>query len=222
MEKNLFLQIGIYHWIVASGGHLIFLQTFIEKIGLKNSKIVFLFLLIFTLVCGFQPPIARSFISLFIAQFSKKHSLFLTRNQTTICAGLLTLLLFPQWYCSMSFQLSWLTALAFNNSQSDFVKCFMVSIFLVPLSRGWSARHLLYNVFLTPIFSHFLFPMTFIFFALAPWTLIGNQVWDFIFYIMALLPSQNLPLTPMPSFFIWSYLFLIQTFLLFQKEGRHS
>lgn len=220
-EKNIFLQLGIYHWVVASGGHLIFLQSSIEKIGLKNKKIVCLFLFTFAFICGFQPPIARSLLSLLIAQSSQRYSLFLTRNQTTLCAGLITLTLFPHWYLSMSFQLSWLTALALNNTSSNVVKCLSVSLILLPLSQTWSLLHLFYNIFFTPVFSHFIFPMTAIFFVIAPWTLWGNQIWDWIYHFMSLLPAQSSSLEPTPGFFIWSYLFSIQTFLLLRKEEPH-
>lgn len=210
-EKNLFLNLGVYHWFVASGGHLIFLQTMIETWISKNKVIISSVLILYSLVCGFQPPMVRSLVSLGLAVLSNRFALFLTPTQICLNAGLATLLLFPSWYNSFSFQLSWLAALALQQFRSDAAKSLMVSLFLFPLSQTWSALHLLYNVFLTPLFSKILFPMTFLLFLIAPFTNGGTLLWTFLLKMAEELPSQQVYFSPSSSpTLIWLYIGLLQ------------
>ncbi len=222
-EKTLFLNLGVYHWFVASGGHLIFLQTTIETWLTKNKMLVACLLFLYSLICGFQPPMVRSLSAIGLSVFSSRFSLFLNPTQICLNSGLLTLLLFPDWYNSFSLQLSWLTAMALHQSKSESVKSLMVSIYLFPLSQTWSALHLFYNVLLTPFFSKVLFPMTFLFFVLAPITSFGSVLWTFLLKGAAELPSQQVhfSLNSSPTL-IWIYIGLLQSLQYLKTRTRHD
>jgi predicted membrane metal-binding protein len=222
-EKNLFLNLGVYHWFVASGGHLIFLQTTIEMWLTKNKILIAILLFLYSLVCGFQPPMVRSLSSIGLSVFSSRFALFLNPTQICLNSGLLTLLLFPDWYNSFSLQLSWLTALALHQTKSESAKSFMVSIYLFPLSQTWSALHLFYNVLLTPLFSKLLFPMTFLFFLLAPITSFGSVLWTFLLKGAEVLPSQQVhfSLNSSPTL-IWIYIGLLQGLQYLKTRARHD
>lgn len=210
-DRKLFLNLGVYHWLVASGGHLIFLQSLLQK--MISSKAVIVSLLIgYALVCGLQPPIARSLVGLGLALMSERFSFFTSRSQLIVSTGALTLFIFPQWYTSFSFQLSWLAALALSAEKSIFRQSLLISVVLFPLSQTWSLLHLIYNLILTPLFAGFLFPMSLLFFVIAPFTLLGNFIWDCFFIFARHLPSEANPfLFEFSTFTIWCYIFCLQT-----------
>ncbi len=219
--KTVFLPLGVYHWFVASGGHLVFLQLLLQKLPLKNSIFTFCLLMAFSLTCGLQPPIARALISLIIGKLSGRWSLFLKPHQITWLAGLWSLALFPQWYTSFSFQLSWLVALALPWSSKHSLQSLWVSLLLVPISLHWSPLHLLYNIVLTPVFSLILFPLTLLGFALAPLTLIGNHLWELVIVFCKWLPSDHNPLSLPSPLVLWIYILALQCAHTLRRSNTH-
>jgi competence protein ComEC len=220
-EQSLFLNLGIYHWLVASGGHLIFIQQILDWSRIKSSRFRFILLLVYTLICGFQAPILRAYMSLLLMYFSNQKGLFLTRQQRNLNAGLLCLCLFPEWLQSFSFQLSWIASLALDPKKSLAFQAFSISIFLWPLSLSWSPLHLIYNIVLTPLFSFFLFPMTIFFFLLAPIFPFGNIFWQVICKALQLLPSESNGLvSPDSSTDVWVYIWTVQIILLVLEKYK--
>ncbi len=210
-DQRLFLNLGIYHWLVASGGHLVFLQNILQKV-IKNKPTLLAVLFGYTLICNFQPPIARSLVGLALSLLSERVSLFMTRSQLITSTGALTLFLFPDWWTSFSFQLSWLAALALSVQKTLLRQALMISIVLFPLSQTWSLLHLIYNFLLTPLFAVFLFPMSVIFFILAPVTSLGNLIWDGFFTLAHYLPQDANPLLfDSSNTVIWCYILSLQT-----------
>lgn len=211
LDQKLFLNLGIYHWLVASGGHLVFLQNLLQRV-VKNKAALITVLLGYALVCNFQPPIARSLVGLALSLLSDRASLFMTRSQLITSSGALTLFLFPDWWTSFSFQLSWLAALALSVQTTVFRQALMISFVLFPLSQSWSFLHLIYNFILTPLFAVFLFPVSVIFFVLAPFTSLGNLIWEGFFFIARGLPQDINPLVfESSTTTIWCYLLSLQT-----------
>jgi hypothetical protein len=218
-ERSLFLNLGIYHWLVASGGHLLFIQLVLEKGGVKKNWVRSTVLLAYTMVCGFQAPILRAYTSLILDLFSKKQGLFLTRQQRNLNSGLFCLCLFPDWFGSFSFQLSWIASLAIQPKRSAAFQALNVSLFLWPLCQSWSFLHLIYNILLTPIFSLFLFPMTLFFFLLAPLLPFGNFFWQIFYKIFEHLPGEIVEIERFESsILVWIYIFSLQTVLLIYER----
>lgn len=220
--KSLFLQLGIYHWFVASGGHLVFLQAFLQRLHVRHFSLTMALLFAFSMTCGMQPPIVRAFMGILLARLSLRWALFLRSHQITLLAGLASLLVFPKWYTSFSFQLSWLVALALPWSSKHFLQSLWVSILLIPLSFHWSFLHLLYNIVLTPLFSVLLFPLSIFFFAIAPWTLIGNSMWEFVVFCCQYLPKDHNPLSLPPPLLCWVYILSIHCAHLIFQKSQHA
>lgn len=212
--KSLFLGMGIYHWFVASGSHLLLLQSILSSLQLRGKIVVTTILFFYSFVCGFQPPMVRSLLSLLISFASQGFSLFLTPSQTVLIAGSLCLAIFPSWTESLSLQLSWLAALAMTQAQKEATKTCAVSLLLWPLFEKVSLLHLFYNITLTPFFSRYLFPLSFVFFILSPFTHLGTNFWDKLLQLLAQLPAELVSLDNNRSpLSIWSYLFSLHLFI---------
>ncbi len=220
--KSLFIQLGVFHWFVASGGHLVFLQAFLHRIHVRHFTLSMALLLAFSMTCGLQPPIVRAFMGILLARLSMRWALFLRPQQITMLAGLASLVFFPQWYTSFSFQLSWLVALALPWSSKHTLQSLWVSVLLIPLSSQWSFLHLLYNIVLTPLFSVVLFPLSILFFALAPWTLLGNSMWEFVIWCCQYLPKDHNPLSLPSPLLCWVYILGIHCAHIVYQKSRHA
>lgn len=170
---KLYIASGLIHLFVVSGAHLILLENIIyflsSKINKKpNSQLMFTFLTIYSLACGMNPPIARSWIGYGFNLYLKKNKLHWPAGFRLLLIGLMTILFNPTWITSLSLQLSWLAALSISAAQiflkdsSLFWKQSLSFIFLTPLLLFLTVTSLIViicNLILAPILEFFLFPL---------------------------------------------------------------
>lgn len=164
-RKLLWIQSGLYHLLVVSGSHLIFLTevlTWFETRYKENhsSQSTLLFIIIsssvlifYCLMSGFQAPIARALALRFTSFLSQELRLAWPSHLQITAAGTLCLLLFPQWINSSSLLLSWLASLAISQARSAVGKSWLVYFFVLPCLWGWGQLHpltVLFNIILAP------------------------------------------------------------------------
>ncbi len=221
--RQLFLSLGIYHWFIASGSHLILLMQFLKKIKITNLKFLTLLLFLYAITTSWQAPIVRALLLLLLSLFSEHNELQLTTQEKNLSASLLCLSLNPEWFLSLSLPLSWLCALACDRPSVLWKESLKISLFLLPLFYKWSALHVFYNILLTPLFSLFLFPLSLIFFLLAPLVSWGNFMWAQVVTLLQTLPGDTNSLVFGSSLeIVWLYTFLLQFLLLIYEKSSND
>lgn len=225
-NRHLFLNLGIYHWFIASGSHLILLMQLLKKIKITRLKFLLPLLFLYAVTTSWQAPIVRALLLLLVSSLSDYHELQLTPQQKNLCSALLCLTINPQWFSSLSLPLSWLCAMACDRPSILWKESLKISLFLLPLFQKWSFLHVLYNTLLTPLFSLLLFPLSVIFFLITPvipqsgpW---GNTMWDMVLRFLQTLPGDSNTLLISHSLeMVWLYTFLLQFLLLiYERTAR--
>lgn len=224
-------QIGLYHLLVVSGSHLVFLESVLVYIfsgwGRWGQIIIFANLLMFTFVSGMQPPIFRALINFMLHKLSDETKLYWRPHQSTFFAGLVTLLIKPDWLLSISFMLSWAASLLVSStSQKGLYKHLVIFLGLSPLLYSMQEQ--------SPItcFSNFLFSLILgaIFFPLSLITLVFNQLapivdlfWGAIEVVIHQIANELQSASAEPRdftyFWLWVYLFALQYF--FHKKSHN-
>ena len=153
--KKILIGSGLYHLVVVSGAHLIFVESLIfNKIHFLKFPILFFFVL-FT---GLQPPLVRSFIFRLLPLSHFAHL-------NVLVSHLLTLLLFPQWTVSLSLHLSTAASLGLavlipqlskvKFSEVQFSKFTLLLKNIFPFIYTWPLIAGLTNVHVAMIFANF-------------------------------------------------------------------
>ena len=103
--KKTFIALGIIHLMVISGAHLIFLERIWNLLPVFRFKniILALFLLIYSMSAGLNPPILRALFSLLLTRMNKELKLFWSPYVRVHISGLLCLLCQSAWFHSLSF-----------------------------------------------------------------------------------------------------------------------
>ncbi len=172
LKENL-VKTSLIHVFIISGSHLILLDELLGLLGIPVFvRIVFLAL--YALIVGWQPPAVRALIALSLRSFLKNLNLKFPADLTVLIAGMFTLTLFPAWWDSTSLAMSWSAALALcwvptlkvrEKISGLLFSHLAVFIFMsVPL-WGIGNLHplsLIYNLFLGPVISFLLLPLAFI------------------------------------------------------------
>lgn len=148
--KDLLLKSGIYHAIVVSGGHFLFLNTVLKKIAIPTGM-RFLVLFAYYLMTGLQAPGLRCLTQMSLTKLTQK--LHFKVNSATLCfySGILCLTIaFPLW-CSLSFWLSFSVSIALCLSQDllsandrttkIFLPLFFIYLFLIPFNFSSGYLH---------------------------------------------------------------------------------
>lgn len=219
IETASFKNLGLYHLLVVSGSHLIFLENLLS-LALKGRLRIFVgpALLVFTFYTGLQPPCLRAFVQWCLQLVSKQQKLFLRPWQICGLSGCLSLLLFPHWLNSYSFLLSWCCSLALSISPMLVSKRYAPIVFYVlmlPALLRMAPPHPLsiaVNILLAPIFGFLLLPvglLTLIFPAMARYT---DQIWSAVIATSQFFEKAFINLQPydVPLYLLWFYLVAIQ------------
>jgi len=138
-------NLGIYHVIIVSGSHLIFLSILVEKFfsttRFRKLKFVTLPLLItYALATGAEPPVVRALLGLVIDSYQRKMKLFWNQNEVILISVIISLVLFDPWKKSYSLILSYIASVALSLSKNKNliyknIKIFaFIMPFLLPLS----------------------------------------------------------------------------------------
>ena len=243
-EKNTLIKTGLYHLIVVSGGHFLF----IDKI-FKFLKLPFIFraliLFLYYLISGLQAPGARAFCHLLTFKTKEHFDFKSSHTQITFFSGLLCLILNTDYWRSLSFWLSWIVSLALaisdslfyteNEIQKKILQIFLVYFFTWPFINSFSFSHpgilIIGTILLTPTF-YILFVSAFLTLLLK--LTAGNYFLNLLDFFLDLFFSFLERLTdfadlknhsPMNWTFFWTYLFslmILYHFFKISKERERS
>lgn len=104
------LESGLIHLLVVSGSHLSLLRRYLSKIHF-NDLFIFLLLLIYSLACLFNPPIARSLFQFGLVLLLRYQVKYWPTHFIVLISGLITLLIDDKFISSVSLQMSWMAGL---------------------------------------------------------------------------------------------------------------
>ena len=198
------IQTGIIHLFVVSGLHVAFLT---DALGVQKFRFGWLLLFCFCGMVGFQPPVVRAALSCVFRSLSDKWRLFWTPSQALAAALFVIFLFRPDWFLSLSLQLSWVASLAIiecNNAPTvirtktgmsiykkyhHLLRALFMYLALIPLLMPLQIANpltVLVNALIVPV-SAFMFSGSAIS-ILTPWTTQGmNFFWDQFLDVLGLL-----------------------------------
>lgn len=207
----LFQSTGLYHVIVVSGSHLIFMDRYLHKFPSKKFWLRGLALTIYSYVCLLNPPVLRALVQLLFSRFAKRTRLYLRPDQITLGAGLIVLIAAPYLIGSPSLQLSWVAALCMSLNVSPASKACLCLLYIAPLLGLQNPLFALNNILFLAVFDALLFPITVLTFLVPGTTTLANGVWDLTLPLLKWLPRSP---TVAPSFNDvtagWTFVFALQ------------
>lgn len=229
---------SLIHIFIVSGSHLILLDQILSILKIP-SFLRFIFLSIYSLAVGWQAPAVRALLGLGTKELLRRSPIHFPTDLTVLITGLLTLILFPSWWKSLSLQMSWCAALALSlpgifrlqgSWQKVIVAQIAIMLFMsVPL-WGLGNLHplsLVYNVFLGPLVAYFLLPLSILSLLFHPLV----QYFDFTmslfnFWLPKLIDPIELQNHQMlKTGFVWMWIFSLHLTLHFIRlkrwQGRH-
>ena len=207
--RELFLQTGLIHLLVVSGGHFAFLIAsldFFSK-GLspayaesKILKLINIILLVaFSLMTGFQAPVVRALMSLSLQTINWKLRWNWDQSKIQLFSGLFILALIPDWIFSLSFYLSWLTSMGLcfvplwldgrmvhkKSWRNQILKwlstCLLIQCLVGLFFWQFSWMSFLMNLFVAPLLMLLLWPLAIVL-VLFPFAYPAvDLIWNFIF-----------------------------------------
>lgn len=223
-------NLGIYHMIIVSGSHLVFLSVLIEKIffspRLERLKLISLPLLtLYALTTGTQPPVVRALISIVIDKFQKRNKLFWKQNEIIFISLLICLAIFDPWKISYSLLLSYVASviLSLTIKENSLVKNIWIYILILPFLLPLSAPNplsFLSNMTLAPFLGAILFPLSFGAFLIPYFYLFVDPLWKVFLFVCKILGSELQSLDPIsiPLSTLW----VISIFLNFYGIYREK
>lgn len=226
-------NLGIYHVIIVSGSHLIFLSILVEKIfsstRFRKWKFITLPLLsLYALTTGAEPPVVRALLGLIIDSYQKRNKLFWSQNEVIFISVLISLALFDPWKRSYSLILSYVASvsLSLSKEKNPIHKNLKIYILILPFLLPLSAPHplsFISNMTLSPLIAVILFPLSFLSFLLPYFHLLVDPLWNAFLKVCAYagpeLPSLNK--VSLSISYLWSFV-LILNFYGIYKEKREN
>jgi ComEC/Rec2-related protein len=219
--SNHLKKLGIIHWFVVSGAHLIFIEKLLTGLKIGYRPLLLLILFFYALVAGMNAPVMRAFVNiLFIYWLSESTNSWPTLIISLI-SGLSTIFLFPQFLLSQSFYLSWACSLILllcqnfsrnKKSQTTMISSVAIYFGLIPFLISLGIPHpisIFINLLFNSVFSIFLFPITVLsmfFSQLRPLCLF---LWENLFRLFELIGHEISPMPSIGRFHAFSILMLI-------------
>ncbi|MCC6138752.1 MAG: ComEC/Rec2 family competence protein [Bdellovibrionaceae bacterium] len=213
--ESLFISTGLYHLIVVSGSHLIFIETLLKKLPQRFQCINGILLFLFSWMCLLNAPIGRALVSYSLHHASRKFFLFLRQDQIVLAAGLISLLVFPEWITSVSLQLSWMAALCMSLPASKTLKAFLCLLYIAPLLGLQNPLWAFNNIFFIALFDAVLFPFTALslFIPYSSWC--ADQIWRGVLFLLTYLPASEPNAKNFETLsMIWNWFFIFAAQLL--------
>lgn len=212
-NELLFIATGLYHLIVISGSHLLFIDNLFKKILNRHIFLRILILFLFSFMCLFNAPVTRALLGYCIRYISKNCFLYLREDQLILISGLVTLILFPSWITSISLQLSWLTALCMTLPLKKSIKCFICLFYVAPILGAQNPLVGFNNILFVGLFDLVLFPFTMITLILPYSSPVAHFIWDIVLLILQYLPTTNKEFVDLENHSLfWHFIFMIQLF----------
>ncbi len=175
--KNLLTRTSLIHLFVVSGSHLLILESLLLFCR-APLLLRLLFFAFYTLMCSLQAPLLRAFLALLLRVGTRWRDRHWPNDLLILMAGVLCLLLCPEWASSRSLVMSWLAALALcfaslahkNNPDGSplgkfLLPSFTVYLLMLPTLWGFGNLHplgILFNVLLAPLVVFLLMPLAFL------------------------------------------------------------
>jgi ComEC/Rec2-related protein len=207
-------NLGIYHVIIVSGSHLIFLSSMLEILfGRFSSKLryaAFPILFIYSLATGFQPPVVRALVSILINAFQQQKKLFWNQNEVIFISLLTCFALVSPWKNSYSLLLSYVASvsLSLTSKNNSITKHFLIYcllfVFLLPMAAP-SPLSFLSNLLLAPVIGVILFPLSFLAYLIPRFYLLVDPLWKIFLYLCSAAGAelQSLDKFPISLFTLW-------------------
>ena len=237
-EKSLFIQLGLIHLLVVSGGHFLIIFSFLQSFGVAPILMGILGVS-YLFVSGFEAPALRFLLGFAIAQLTGKFSQKIPADLAALFAGLMTLILFPQWIKSWSLALSWAAALALALHQEHLKtqtqrtcawvdllhkQIWVYLILFIPL-LSFQTPHpitILTNFLLAPLLSFVLFPLGFLAMILSFTAPLFEWAWVLTLSILKLIEVSKVysEKEKLNLLWIWLYIFIIHFIFHFYRVHR--
>lgn len=207
---------GLIHLMVVSGGHLLLIENLFQRCLFQKRLrvLVYAALFIYVLMTKGQPPAVRAFFAILISDLNKSLKLYWPQHHQVLTAGLLCLSLFPNWFSSLSFLLSWLASLGLSLTTNS-LKSALVFIIMFPALLPLQAPHplsVLCNMIIAPLINLLLFPLTSLTFLVHWVTVLTDRLWELLFQFSLAAAQWLPPLIPATGITVtnlWIYLILI-------------
>ena len=167
--KSALQQSSLIHLIVVSGSHLVFIALLLQVASFPATFSVIL-LFLFSLMTGWQAPVVRALSSWILRSLQAHHFWRWPADLVCFLSGIALLVIFPSWWSSLSFLLSWSAALALSfplpprvssTPQKILLRQLLIFWLLLPLLSLFTSPHplsVLVNFFLVPLLSALLIP----------------------------------------------------------------
>lgn len=221
--------VSLWHLIIVSAGHFNLLLWILKRLGLQKTLFTPLFLLLFTLMTGAQPPVVRAYGEYCLNIFSTNQKLWIPSEYRTLYCSTILLLIFPSWSSSWSFLLSWLCGILIQilKNQTLFVQSLGMAIGVFPVICIFSVPHplsFLFNWILGPPLSMVLFPISLLMIPFPFLHQLLDPLLNSILWICETLAGnfskESLLLNPLNSYllFSWFYLLFLQILLIWRKK----
>ncbi len=143
---------GTIHVVVVSGYNISLVFDFVvrligSKYRLKNLVVAQFITLLYALLCGFEPPVVRSWIMGSIVSWGKYYGRGLKALEVLVFSAMIMLLVNPSFLFSLSFQLSFLATLSlvlYTDYFAKLLKKFPLKLFKEDLISTLSAQVLVW------------------------------------------------------------------------------
>lgn len=214
--KDLFLKLGLYHVLVVSGAHLVFLSYLLQMFSPPRfSSWMILVLLGFAMMTGLQAPVVRAGFHLWLGRKAHTSSL-----EALFLSWIACLIVHPPWLHSISLHLSVLATAGLEMPGPKSLKPLWILILTAPITVAFGSLNpigALMGILLSAAFEVVMFPV-----CLSAWLI--PPLFPVIDYILSgvLALLENLrPLTGetiksptlISHFNLWVYSLLVITLL---------
>jgi predicted membrane metal-binding protein len=248
--RELWTTTGLYHLLVVSGSHLIFLMSIWEllrsrvaravqtvfanafpnvgsktgpQIAIALTGVEVVLLVTFALMTGFQAPVVRSLFARLLQSFNQLGQWGWPKDLCVLGSGVLCLLLFPDWVRSRSLILSWMAALALTQGRTALQKSALVFLFTAPCLWGWGQLNpatILVNLMLVPPLSALLLVSSLLSWSFPTLCELGLKLVVEILQQTSKLTPTTATSQPLDLAAVWAYLIIVTAALHFQRVSR--
>lgn len=201
-------NLGIFHIMIVSGSHLVFLSSLIENLfnrpKFEKLKAIALPILItYSLCTNAQPPVIRAVISISIDLIQRKKKLFWNHSEVILISTLICLSISNPWENSYSLLLSYAAAVAMDLSKTknSLLKNTIIYILILPFLLPMNAPHplsILSNMTLAPLIGTIYFPLSFVAYLIPYSYKLIDPLWKTLIETCNLLGSELQSLEQMP------------------------
>jgi hypothetical protein len=178
--KSFFFKSSLYHLIVVSKTHFIFISgvliSILQKVKSRPSiYLITIFAISYSLMCNLQAPLVRSLITIALLELNIGMKLNLNHIKILMASALICLAINPLWLDSLSLLHSASCGLAFivlqKMDRSHFQNHLFAYLLTLPFLFGWGSIHpigLIINILITPILIMTWLPLAYLVFLIHP------------------------------------------------------